>query len=303
MAQSGIKTVSQAAAIALRQLQEQLSAAYSDVAKLQQERAGLRADMHALADSQNKELQHSEAHAAKLNEQIKEMHDMLEEMKVALETTAEENANLLAQLQHSSQIYQKVEKDLVHTRWVKTATFGCACFTQPLYAHIGAESAHSTRLELSSLPSPCIQCAASIPVAAHHSQPYLTIHRSEAEAAQHQVRQISARLASAQLVAQDAEATSSQLTSAAASAEHRAQKLERKLGDVQWELEQCQQQLRSKTQHAEHKLKVRCCLWQSACNSTAMALGDHVRFSQAGWLNCHGSQARPSLSICVFSCT
>ena len=78
------------------------------------------------------------------------------------------------------------------------------------------------------------------------------------KSAQHQVRQMSARLASAQLMAQNAEATSSHQTAAAASAEHNADKLERKLADVQWELEQSQQQLRSKSHHAEHKLKVHC---------------------------------------------
>ena len=76
------------------------------------------------------------------------------------------------------------------------------------------------------------------------------------ESAQHQARQMSARLASSQLVAQNAEANCSQQTVAAASAEHNAQKLERKVVDLQWEVEQTQQQLRSKAHHAEHKLKV-----------------------------------------------
>lgn len=76
------------------------------------------------------------------------------------------------------------------------------------------------------------------------------------EAAQHQARQMSARLASSQLVAQNAEATCSHQTVAAASAEHKAQKLERKVVDLQWEVEQTQQQLRSKAHHAELKLKV-----------------------------------------------
>lgn len=67
---------------------------------------------------------------------------------------------------------------------------------------------------------------------------------------------MSARLASAQLMAQNAEATSCQQTAAAASAEHNAQKLKRQVADLQWELEESQQQLRSKMHHAEHKLKV-----------------------------------------------
>lgn len=86
------------------------------------------------------------------------------------------------------------------------------------------------------------------------------ICRAEVESAQHQARQMSARLASSQLMAQNAEATTSQQTAAAASAEHTAQKLGRKVADLQWEVEQSQQQLTSKTHHAEHKLKVRTAL-------------------------------------------
>ena len=82
------------------------------------------------------------------------------------------------------------------------------------------------------------------------------MRRSEVETAQQQARQLSARLASSQLMAQNAEATCSQQTAAAASAEHNAQKLERKIVDLQWDIEQTQQQLRSKVHHADHKLKV-----------------------------------------------
>lgn len=103
MALYGTKSVSQAAAIALRQLQDQLSAAYSDVAKLQQERSALRADMQELADAHNSEQQQSDAHTEKLKQQISEMRPMLEEMKDALETTAEDNAKLAEQLGQSKQ--------------------------------------------------------------------------------------------------------------------------------------------------------------------------------------------------------
>ena len=90
----GTKSVSQAAALALRQLQDQLSVVYSDNAQLQQERSDLRADMHAAAEAHRSELEQSETHAAKLSKQVTEMRAMLEEMREALESTADENAKL-----------------------------------------------------------------------------------------------------------------------------------------------------------------------------------------------------------------
>ena len=90
----GTKSVSQAAALALRQLQDQLSAAYSDNAQLQQEQSDLRADMHAAAEAHRSELQQSETHAAKISKQVTEMRAMLEEMREALESTADENTKL-----------------------------------------------------------------------------------------------------------------------------------------------------------------------------------------------------------------
>lgn len=116
MALYGTKSVSQAAAIALRQLQDQLSAAYADNAKLQQERSGLRADMQELADTHNSEQQHNDAHTAKLTQQISEMHAMLDEMKDALETTAEENAKLTEQLEQSKQRCSSLGQELSTSR-------------------------------------------------------------------------------------------------------------------------------------------------------------------------------------------
>ena len=118
MAQYGTKSVSQAAAIALRQLQDQLSTAYADIAKLQQERSGLRADMQELADTHNSEQQHSDAHTAKLTQQISEMRVMLDEMKDALETTAEENTKLTEQLEQSKQRCISLGQDLSASRWL-----------------------------------------------------------------------------------------------------------------------------------------------------------------------------------------
>ena len=56
---------------------------------------------------------------------------------------------------------------------------------------------------------------------------------------------------------QNAEAAAAQQTAAAAAAEHRAEKLDLKLADIQWELEQCQRQLKDKTAQAEQQMKVR----------------------------------------------
>ena len=116
MALYGTKSVSQAAAIALRQLQDQLSAAYSDIAKLQQERSDMRRDMHELAEVHNSEQQHSEAHTATLSQQISEMRNMLEEMKGALETTAEENAKITEQLEQSKHSCTHLAKELSTSR-------------------------------------------------------------------------------------------------------------------------------------------------------------------------------------------
>lgn len=80
--------------------------------------------------------------------------------------------------------------------------------------------------------------------------------RAEVKSAQNQACQMSARLASSQLMAQNAEATASQHQAAAASVEHGSQKLKRRVADLQWELEESQQQLRSSQHQAEHKLKV-----------------------------------------------
>lgn len=80
--------------------------------------------------------------------------------------------------------------------------------------------------------------------------------RGELERAQHQSRQFTARMASSNLMIQNAEAASAQQSAAAAAAEHRAEKLDLKLIDIQWELEQSQQQLKDKTAQTEHQMKV-----------------------------------------------
>ena len=55
---------------------------------------------------------------------------------------------------------------------------------------------------------------------------------------------------------QNAEAASAQQAAAAAAAEHKAEKLDLKLADTQWELEQCQRQLKDKAAQTEHQMKV-----------------------------------------------
>lgn len=80
--------------------------------------------------------------------------------------------------------------------------------------------------------------------------------RGELERAQHQSRQFTARMASSNLMIQNAEAASAQQSAAAAAAEHRAEKLDLKLIDIQWELDQSQQQLKDKTAQTEHQMKV-----------------------------------------------
>ncbi|DBB00057.1 hypothetical protein WJX77_006620 [Trebouxia sp. C0004] len=196
MALYATKNVSQAAALALRQLQDQLSVAYTDNAKLQQERSDLRAEMHTVAEAQKAELEQSQADSTKLAKQVTEMHTMLEEMRDALETTADENAQLSRDHERSSKASVSLEQ----------------------------------KLETS---------------------------RRDLEHAQQYSREMSARMASAHLMTQNAEAASAQQLAAAASAERKAEKLDLKLADVQWELEQCQRQLKDKTAEAEQQLKER----------------------------------------------
>ena len=103
------KSVSQAAALALRQLQDQLSVAYTENAQLQQERSDLRADMHAAAEAHKSELQQSKTHAAKLTKQVAEMRTMLEEMRDALEATADENSKLSREAEKTAKSKQLLE--------------------------------------------------------------------------------------------------------------------------------------------------------------------------------------------------
>lgn len=63
-------------------------------------------------------------------------------------------------------------------------------------------------------------------------------------------------MASSNLMIQNAEAASAQQTAAAAAAEHKAEKLDLKLADTQWDLEQCQRQLKDRTAQTECQMKV-----------------------------------------------
>lgn len=112
----GTKSVSQAAALALRQLQDQLSVAYSDITKLQQERSELRAEIHFHADAQKRESEQSQVNSDKLAKQVTEMRSMLEEMRDALETTAEENAQLSKDHERSSKSNGSMKQELETSR-------------------------------------------------------------------------------------------------------------------------------------------------------------------------------------------
>ena len=108
----GTKSVSQAAALALRQLQDQLSKAYAENARLQQEQSDAREDLQAQAQGHKAELQDSEAHAAELTHQVTEMRNMLEEMRDALETTADDNAKLAKEAERQSKAEKSVQQEL-----------------------------------------------------------------------------------------------------------------------------------------------------------------------------------------------
>lgn len=129
----GTKSVSQAAALALRQLQDQLSAAYSENAQLQQERADLQANMHAAADAHRCELEQSEAHAAKVTKQVTEMRGMLEEMREALQTTADENTKLSKEAEKAVKGSSSLTRDLEACRYLNTPRHLHHRQVKPLY--------------------------------------------------------------------------------------------------------------------------------------------------------------------------
>lgn len=119
----GTKSVSQAAALALRQLQDQLSAAYSENAQLQQERSDLQANMHAAAEAHRSELEQSETHATKLAKQVTEMRGLLEEMREALEATADENTKLSKDAEKAVKGSSKLTRDLEACRYINSPSY------------------------------------------------------------------------------------------------------------------------------------------------------------------------------------
>ncbi|KAK9806835.1 hypothetical protein WJX72_004358 [[Myrmecia] bisecta] len=82
-------------------LQDQLATAYADIGRLQEERTALRADARALAEAQHAEVQRSEERNAQLTKELGEMHGILQEMRKALETTADENNRLREEVRRS----------------------------------------------------------------------------------------------------------------------------------------------------------------------------------------------------------
>ncbi|KAK9868124.1 hypothetical protein WJX84_007286 [Apatococcus fuscideae] len=90
----GSGSVSQAAAVALRQLQSQLATAYADNAKLQEEQAAVRADARAEVDTRQAEVDAARSHSRDQAKQLSEMFAMLQDMKDALQSTADENGRL-----------------------------------------------------------------------------------------------------------------------------------------------------------------------------------------------------------------
>ena len=121
----GTKSVSQAAALALRQLQDQLAVAYSENAQLQQEQADLRTDMHAAAEAHRCELEQSETHAATLTRQVAEMRAMLEEMREALESTADENTKLSREAEKAAKEGSTLTQDLEACRYCHHSQLTC----------------------------------------------------------------------------------------------------------------------------------------------------------------------------------
>ena len=79
--------MSQAAALALRQLQDQLGAAYLENTKLQEEAARDRAEALQIAQAQHKELEQSERANAALKEQLGEMQGLLQVLLASLRLT------------------------------------------------------------------------------------------------------------------------------------------------------------------------------------------------------------------------
>ncbi|EIE27146.1 hypothetical protein COCSUDRAFT_55170 [Coccomyxa subellipsoidea C-169] len=105
----GAHGVSQAAAQALRQLQDQLAAAYTDLAACQEENAALRADARDIIQAQHAEVVSSEARATKAEEDHEATQGLLRELKTALEATLVDNAKCKAEVAQLAELKLALE--------------------------------------------------------------------------------------------------------------------------------------------------------------------------------------------------
>ncbi|BDA50890.1 hypothetical protein COCOBI_17-1090 [Coccomyxa sp. Obi] len=105
----GAHGVSQAAAMALRQLQDQLDAAYTDLATCQEENAALRSDAKELIQAQHAEVVSSEKRAIRAEQELEGMHGLLKELKTALEATLVDNAKCKAEVAQLAELKLALE--------------------------------------------------------------------------------------------------------------------------------------------------------------------------------------------------
>eukprot|EP00884_Botryococcus_braunii_P001720 jgi/Botrbrau1/11549/Bobra.60_1s0003.1 len=81
---------SQAAAYALRKLQEQLALAQAEICRLQDANTALRTDARSLAEAQHEQLKESEARNSQLAAEVGSVHSILQELRRALESSVQE---------------------------------------------------------------------------------------------------------------------------------------------------------------------------------------------------------------------
>ncbi|CAL8462794.1 g2327 [Coccomyxa elongata] len=95
--------------MALRQLQDQLAAAYKDIATCQEENAALRADSKEMIQAQHAEVVSSEKRAVRAEQDLEGMHGLLRELKTALEATLVDNAKCKAEVAQLAELKLALE--------------------------------------------------------------------------------------------------------------------------------------------------------------------------------------------------
>ncbi|KAK9836747.1 hypothetical protein WJX74_007395 [Apatococcus lobatus] len=177
-------SVSQAAAVALRQLQSQLAAAYAENAKLQEEQAAVRADARAEIDGRQAEIDAARAHSRDQAKQLSEMFAMLQEMKDALQSTADDNGRLHERLAAEARKQDGLQDELAKSRHVHEEAERRVRRAEgrAAEAETAVQRAESEAADLRTAASMASRKAEDRSAAAHHLRCQLEAVQADAEA-------------------------------------------------------------------------------------------------------------------------